>query len=91
MEESQKSVELGGLVIFHDPEGNPHEALVTTVWTPTMINLVYVSSDENRKDTYGRQIERATSVQHVSLTQVHGYYWRLPHEEPRPYQAPAQV
>ncbi len=39
------------------------------------INLVFVEKDENKTDSYGRQIARNTSVQHQSMTQAHGMYW----------------
>lgn len=84
-------VELGKLVIWHDSTGKPHEALVTAVWSDTCINVVFVSSDENRRDEYGRQIERATSCTHASLQKVHGFYWRMPDEEPNPYVAPQSI
>jgi hypothetical protein len=82
--------ELGQLVIWHDSVGKSHHALVTAVWSKTCINVVFVSSDESRKDGYGRQIERQTSVQHKSI-QPHGFYWRFPDEEPNPYVPPQQV
>lgn len=82
---------VGDAVIFHDPKGNPHNALVTTVWSETLVNVVFVSDDENRQDSYGRQIERSTSLMHASVMNVHGNYWRYADEEPRAYQAPAQT
>lgn len=48
------------------------------------INLVFVSDDPNRQDSNGRQIERASSVSHISDNCVHGYNWRWPDEEPNP-------
>lgn len=86
-----KNVNVGDVVIFHDPCGKVHNALVTCVWSPTMVNLVIISSDEKRKDEYGRQIERPTSVAHVSISSAHGYYFRWPEEEARPYVAPEAV
>ena len=81
-------MKIGEDVIWHDAEGTPHDALVTCVWSDTMINLVFVSGDESKQDSYGRQIERATSCQHVSLSAVHGYYWRKPEEKPNVYVEP---
>lgn len=41
------------------------------------INVVFVVSDEAKTDSYGRQIDRATSVPHRQLQSAHGYYWTL--------------
>lgn len=78
----------GDVVVYHDPKGVPHNALVTIAWTETCINLVLVSDDEEKQDTYGRQIERQTSMAHVDGSTVHGFYWRWPDEEPNPYVPP---
>lgn len=86
---NERDVEVGQPVIWHDAEGQAHNALVTTVWSKDCVNLVFVSNDESKKDGYGRQMERATSCQHVSITTVHGYYWRFEDEQPNPYVAPA--
>jgi hypothetical protein len=86
-----KAPVLGDTVIFHDPIGTPHPALVTAVWGPTCINVVFVSGDDQKRDSYGRQIERATSIPHKDSTSVHGFYFRFEDEEPRPYVAPQQV
>jgi hypothetical protein len=39
------------------------------------INVVYVSPDTAKRDPYGTQIERASSVQHKTQTTAHGRYW----------------
>lgn len=75
-----ENLQVGQSVVYVDPVGKRHAALVTEVWTPTCINLVFVSSDENRKDTFGRQIERSTSLMHMSVVPVHGNYWRRAYE-----------
>jgi hypothetical protein len=80
----ERKVNVGETVIYHDPVGTPFNALVTAVWTPTCINVVIVSDDESRTDSYGRQIERRTSLQHKSLVPVHGNYFRFQDEEPNP-------
>jgi hypothetical protein len=80
--------QIGDPVVWHDSTGVPHNALVTAVWGPTCINVVVVSSDKNKGDDYGRQIERNTSSLHKSVNQVHGFYWRFPDEEPNPYVPP---
>ena len=81
---------LGEMVIYHDPVAFPHPALVTAVFTPTCINVVFLSKDEAKHDPYGRQIERETSVTHKD-TNTYGRYWRFADEEPNPIVAPQQV
>lgn len=82
---------VGGKVIWHDATGVAHEALVTAVWTPSCINVVFISSDETRTDQYGRQIERATSCSYKDQNRVHGFYWRFEDDEPNPFVPPQQV
>lgn len=84
-------VSLGQTVIFCDPEGNDHEALVTAVWSQECVNVVYVSPDESETDSYGRQIKRSTSVPRGNRPWVHGNYFRTVDEEKIPYKAPEQV
>lgn len=91
MPNEQRTPELGQSVIWHEPNGAPRTALVTTVWGPTMVNLAFISGDENKTDPYGRQIERETSCQHVSQVSVHGRYWRFDDEEPNAGHAPVAV
>lgn len=43
--------------------------------TPS-INVVIISNDENKHDSYGRQIERHISVVHISNQYAHGNYWK---------------
>lgn len=82
-------VSVGDVVVFCDEKGKDHNALATAVWGEDCINLVFVSSDESRRDQYGRQIQHESSVVHMH--DVHGNYWRLPTEERVPYRAPQQV
>lgn len=85
---------IGDPVVYHDPVGKPHNALLTTIWSSDehpLVNLVYVSSDATRQNGYGRQIERQTSCNHASKMPVHGNYWRFPEEEPNGYTPPAAV
>lgn len=82
------AVEVGQHVLFVDPLSRPRPAVVTAVWgqykTPQSpipgVNVVIVSNDPSREDTYGRQIERETSVVHVSNQPAPGAYWCLPSE-----------
>lgn len=72
---------IGDAVVFVDPVGVKHSAVVTAVWpqygNPPGLNLVYASDDEAKSDTYGRQIERSTSVVHESKQAAHGMFWRV--------------
>ena len=79
---------VGEVVLWHNPVGKAHKALVTAVWGKNCINLVVVSSDENKKDDCGRQIERHTSSSYKGVSNVHGFYWRFEDEEPNPYIPP---
>lgn len=72
---------IGDRVTFVDEFRKDHNALVTTVF-PGMsgaadgCNLVFVSGDESRGDSYGRQIERKTSVPHVSGNPAAAMCWK---------------
>lgn len=82
---------IGEVVIFHDSKGQPLNALVGCVFGTEVpaINVAFMAPDENRHDTYGRQVDRScTSVPHVSMASAHGFYWRWPEEEAREYVAP---
>ncbi|MGO9378909.1 MAG: hypothetical protein ACLPN1_18790 [Dissulfurispiraceae bacterium] len=78
---------LGSVVIYHDPSGTAHDALVTTVHNARMVNLVIVSKDDSKTDGYGRELERATSVPHRSMTQDYSYCFRFTDEETNPYES----
>ncbi len=90
-----KKPEVGDPVVYHSPSGVPRNALVTAVFQRAehdwLVNVVFVSGDPERQDSYGRQIERNTSTMHAAAAKVHGNYWRWPNEEPNPYQAPVSV
>ena len=87
---AEHNVKVGEVVVYHDPVGKPHNALITTVHGPSCVNLVYVSSDSNKQDNYGRQIERQSSCCHAAMMGVHGNYWRYPNEQPNPVVAPLE-
>lgn len=64
-------------------QGNPPATAPQGYVGPTGepgVNLVYCSKDTMKKDPYGRQIERATSVVHKSNQPAHGNYWCWPDE-----------
>ena len=82
-------MKIGDHVLYVDALSRPRHALVTAGWnqpgyTPTTpepgLNLVLVSHDEAKDDPYGRQIERETSVVHVSNQPAPGAYWCREHE-----------
>lgn len=82
-----KQPQPGNHVVYHDERGTAHEALCTTDWGGC-INVLYVSGDVSKKDQYGRQIERESSVIHASDSSVHGRYWRWPDEKANEYKQP---
>lgn len=66
-----------------------HDALVTAVhgvgydyggeFFPPSVNVVYVSSDPAKRDPYGNQLERLSSLQHEKGTKgmpKAGRFWR---------------
>jgi hypothetical protein len=74
--------DIGTHVIFADPTGKQHDALILAAWGPHCINVVYVVDDPNQKDNYGRKTYKgATSVMHGNYQEAHGYYWLWPNEE----------
>lgn len=85
-----KEVHVGDHVIWVDPVARQYNAIVTAVWSQTCINVVIVSGDPAKDDTYGRQIERHTSQQHKDVMKVHGFYWMFPGEEPTPVGKPQE-
>lgn len=72
----QQNVAIGDAVIFTDPKGSDHHAVCTNSFGPICINVAFVSGDESRTDTFGRQIERSTSVLHQNTAPAHGNFWR---------------
>lgn len=74
---------IGDPVIYVDPRGNERPALVTSTFSggeeaEDGCNVVFVNDDDHQHDTYGRKIERATSVCHQSVQPAHGNYWKRP-------------
>lgn len=66
----------GGTETFGSP---PPHAYTSEAGEPGC-NLLFVSSEADKTDPYGRQIERATSVVHRSKQPAHGGFWRWPDE-----------
>ena len=48
--------------------------------TETCCNLAWISGDEKRKDSHGRQLMRESSVVHKGNQHAHGNYWIWPDE-----------
>lgn len=73
--------QVGDPVVFVDPKGTEHNAIVIANWgtgdTPSL-NVMYADPDETKRDSYGRQIARSTSVVHESNQAAHGMFWREP-------------
>lgn len=89
--EQTRDVHVGDVVIYYDPVGKPHNALVTAVWSKTCLNVVIISSDETKTDPYGRQIERYTSLGWLGqFGQVYGNNWGFADEAPNPIVAPLE-
>ena len=89
----ERNYVIGAPIMWIDEHGVPHHALVTQWWTGNQeireyrsengepgCNLVLVSSDETKKDQYGRQIEHKTSVVHKTKQSAHGWLWCWPDE-----------
>lgn len=82
-----RSIKEGDHVRFFDEHWTEHNALVTAVWgTPSeewmpCINLVFVVTDAAKKDPYGRQIDRRTSVAHAASTKLKANSYLLVGEE----------
>jgi len=85
----RKFVNVGDHIIFTDTHRRQHSALVTEVWDSgaeqrmdslPALNLLYVVEDETRKDQYGRQIERESSVVHREMNSAGANCYRLSDE-----------
>ncbi len=76
----ERELEHGTHIIFVDEHGVSRDALVTAWHGESCCNLVFVTGDEKRSDSYGRQIERHSSVVHDANQPAHGMYWHWPDE-----------
>lgn len=81
MTEVTREKHRGTAVEFYDPRGRRYDELITEVWGPQCVNVVYVNDVDGQRDNYGQKLLRATSVMHGSIQQAHGNYWLLPGEE----------
>ena len=74
---------LHALVTHWHDGGDGRDKYMETYKQECCINLVFVSSDQARGDTYGRQTQHASSVVHIGQQPlVHGYCWCWPDEVP---------
>ena len=88
----ERTLKIGDPVKVVDEQGRLHDALVTQQWgqdggvvkvghSPPAINVLFCSSDPEKMDPYGRQIERLSSCSHKSTTTAPGRYWYFPDEQ----------
>ena len=74
--------DVGSHVVFTDPTGRRHDALITAVHGTRCINAVYVLKDSTQFDNYGRKTNKQyTSIMHGNDQQAHGNFWLWPGEE----------
>ena len=90
----EKQVNVGDTIIYFDEFGRSHHSLVTACWgdrtengseairkfEEPSVNLLFISPDEQRGDTYGRQIERRSSCMHATYQCAWGQAWCLPEQ-----------
>jgi hypothetical protein len=79
MERDHGSLKVGDAIVFIDEHFVRRAALVTKTWESVGgkpgVNLVMVHGDEAMTDPYGRQIERRTSIVHLSQQPAVGSCW----------------
>jgi hypothetical protein len=78
IEEGVPQLVEGGYVVYTDPRGAVHPALVTAIHGDRTgkpaINVAWCDPDLER-DGWGWPIERASSVVHRDNQSAHGNYW----------------
>lgn len=84
MTEVKRETHRGTACTYVDPRGKAYDALITEVWGPQCVNVVYVNDVAGQSDNFGQKLQRATSVMHGSIQQAHGNYWLLPGEDRAP-------
>ena len=90
-----RKLAIGDSVIYVNEFGKPLNALCTQNWgrgefsiapdsvypqDPPSINVVFVTPNEDKTDSCGRQIDRETSVVHRTRQGAHGRYWKFADE-----------
>lgn len=76
----ERELLVGSHIKYVDQVGISHDALVTVWWGKTCCNLLFVVSDPQKTDMYGRQSEHVTSVVHKERQEAPGFYWTWPDE-----------
>ena len=89
----ERKYEVGQHVKFIDEYRKPHDALILIWWKgpgwpepytgengEPGCNLVLVDPDPQKEDSYGRQIDRKTSLVHLSNNPGKGFCWCWPDE-----------
>ena len=90
----EKQLKVGDHVVYFDEYGRPQQALVTNVWGDRYVNvdddckegpiqepgcnLLFISPYKHREDSFGRQIERRSSVCHTDVQCAYGNSYCLP-------------
>ena len=72
---------IGTVVDIVDELGVPHKALVTAIHGTlgvSAINVVYVGKDPAKRDPYGHQLERLSSLAVQNEHAAHGRYYTVP-------------
>ncbi len=92
----QQTAPLGELVLAGqavkvvDEHGILHDALCEQNWSDgdtrpsTCINVVFVTADHKKGDTFGFQKEHLSSCTHASLQTAPGRYWYIDQKYARP-------
>lgn len=74
MDEDRSNV--GDVVKVTDELGVSHNGLVTAVHGASCINAVYITKDQSKRDPYGNQVERLSSLSKKSdNTAANGRYY----------------
>jgi hypothetical protein len=80
----ERELRIGMGIKVVDEVGVTHDGLVSECWGHTKvqdgtagpcINVLFASSDPDKRDPYGRQIERLSSCSHKRSTTAPGRYW----------------
>jgi hypothetical protein len=87
----ERTISIGDHVKVVDESGQLHDGLVSEQWGQPgrvltagnypAINVLYLSKDAEKRDPYGRQIERLSSCSHKSTTTAPGRFWYFPDEQ----------
>ena len=92
----ERTYDSNSKVDYVDEHGVRHSALVTQWWlgldgtiegyhkiqpgAEPGCNLLFVTSEPDKRDNYGTQIERRTSMVHKTVQAAPGNYWLWPDE-----------